>query len=62
MIDESNFAIFHLDENNHTSNSGANLAFDYAKKATQKENLAIFDICLLSDNHISNKIEKVDKT
>ena len=34
MIDESNFAIFHLDENNSTKKSGTMQAYEYAKKRT----------------------------
>ena len=36
MIDESNFAIFHLDENNSTKKSGTMIAYQYAKRTEEK--------------------------
>jgi len=42
MIDESDFAIFHLDENNSTKKSGTYLAFDYVKKTARKDEGLVF--------------------
>ena len=39
MIDESNFAIFHLDENNSTKKSGTMQAYQYAEKRINTRNL-----------------------
>ena len=49
MIDESDFAIFHLDENNYTSKSGTLQAYQYAQKRKEKSKRH-FDIILLLQN------------